>query len=594
MKEFNAQTGGRYTYVDDFLNLQELALSFGQLFNECDNFILSGCQVSGNSISAGFVYLNGKIRYFSGESAITTWPRFIVESNTTDSVGYASGTSKVGRTIYGCVSSGSMPTSVDAISGKIPETIIINQNTGGLTMRDAFMGKYALLLNAVGSQTVNGNVKFAGDVTATGNVVANTAHKLVAGNTTYAVSAIGSAIAIDAKSNSNTQYRILIEDGVGFKFYIGATLCFTINSNGFTTSKSGTAAKGVFGSTTLATDNIYNSTAAIDTGAVQINVLGYSGGSAYYRNTIIGNGKGKAMIRVNGSLDKIELFGETTIEPGAGEPSGLILKGALLKENVSLTNSIAWTDSSGALMASVGFSNSTNQLFIIKSLNSDVEIVGKLAVNISPAIKENGILLSEKYVLKTSYTTDMSGKANTNDVYSKTSADNTFASKNGGFSQFVTGNNTQAALRSQIGALGATDLSGYTKTNQYLADMATSESAKKQIRANIGAAGVGDFQAKLKDSGWVKCTGSGANDLYARQIGNIVCVQGKIKTTHSGIVFTIPNTIDAPYKEVYYCYSHCNKHNWRGAIAANSHDFKVTYCDGSCGAITEFSITYMV
>lgn len=594
MKEFNAQTGGRYTYVDDFLNLQELALSFGQLFNECDNFILSGCQVSGNSISAGFVYLNGKIRYFSGESAITTWPRYIVESNTTDSVGYASGTSKVGRTLYGCVSSGSMPTTIDSITGKIPEAIVIN-SAGGLTMREAFMGKYALLLNTTaGLQTVNGNVKFAGDMTVTGNVVANTSQKVVSGNTTYAVSAIGSAIAIDTTSNSNTRYRILIEDGAGFKFYIGNTLCFTINSNGFITTKTGTATKGVFGSTTLFSDNIYNSTAAIDSGAVQINMVGYSGGSSYYRNTVIGNGKGKALVRVTGSSNKIALYGETTIEAGAGVSSGLILQGALLKENASLTNSISWTDSAGSLMATVGFSNSTDQLFVIKSQNSDVEIVGKVAVNIGPAIKENGTLLSEKYVQKTSYTIDMNGKANTNDVYSKTTADSTFAAKNGGLSQFVTSTNTQAVLRSQIGALGATDLSGYAKNNQYLADMATSEAAKTQIRANIGAAAAGDFQTKLKDTGWKKCTGAGASDLYARQIGNIVCVQGKLKTTHSGIVFTIPNEIDAPYKEVYFCYSHCNTHNWRGAIAANSHDFKVTYCNGSCGQITEFSITYMV
>ncbi len=47
MKEFIAQTGGRYTYADDLENLQELALAFSQIFDDCDNFILSGCEVSG-------------------------------------------------------------------------------------------------------------------------------------------------------------------------------------------------------------------------------------------------------------------------------------------------------------------------------------------------------------------------------------------------------------------------------------------------------------------------------------------------------------------------------------------------------------------
>ena len=57
MIEFSAQTGGRYTYVDDIVNLQELALAFSSIFAACDNFIVSGCEVNGTSIGAGYVYL---------------------------------------------------------------------------------------------------------------------------------------------------------------------------------------------------------------------------------------------------------------------------------------------------------------------------------------------------------------------------------------------------------------------------------------------------------------------------------------------------------------------------------------------------------
>lgn len=32
MKEYVAETGGRYTYADDILNLQELALSMTSIF----------------------------------------------------------------------------------------------------------------------------------------------------------------------------------------------------------------------------------------------------------------------------------------------------------------------------------------------------------------------------------------------------------------------------------------------------------------------------------------------------------------------------------------------------------------------------------
>ena len=146
MKEFSAQTGGRYTYVDDIINLQELSLAFGELFDECDNFIVSGCAVSGTSIGSGYVYLNGKLRYFSGASGISQWPQYIYEVNQKESVAYASGSDKVGRTVYGCTCGPTIPSVADSVTGNIPVALSITQD-GGLLMKDAFIGKYALLLN---------------------------------------------------------------------------------------------------------------------------------------------------------------------------------------------------------------------------------------------------------------------------------------------------------------------------------------------------------------------------------------------------------------------------------------------------------------
>ena len=42
MKEYVAETGGRYTYSDDILNLQELTLSLSAIFDGCSDFIISG------------------------------------------------------------------------------------------------------------------------------------------------------------------------------------------------------------------------------------------------------------------------------------------------------------------------------------------------------------------------------------------------------------------------------------------------------------------------------------------------------------------------------------------------------------------------
>ena len=57
MKEYVAETGGRYTYSDDILNLQELALSMSAIFDGCSDFIISGCMVDGAVISPGYVWL---------------------------------------------------------------------------------------------------------------------------------------------------------------------------------------------------------------------------------------------------------------------------------------------------------------------------------------------------------------------------------------------------------------------------------------------------------------------------------------------------------------------------------------------------------
>ena len=43
MKEYIAETGGRYTYSDDILNLQELALSMSAVFDGCLHYTCDQC-----------------------------------------------------------------------------------------------------------------------------------------------------------------------------------------------------------------------------------------------------------------------------------------------------------------------------------------------------------------------------------------------------------------------------------------------------------------------------------------------------------------------------------------------------------------------
>ena len=586
MKEFSAQTGGRYTYADDLENLQDLALAFAQIFDDCDNFIVSGCEITSGAISAGYVFLNGKLRYFSGATGITSWPQYIYELNSTENVTYESGGSKIGRNVYGCAIAKSVPVKQDELTGKALQSIAISSN-GGLRMKDAFLGKYALLLNpANGSQTVNSIVKFAKAVSVDGDVTANKSVIIKSGAINTEINYDGTTFSVKYTGNANN-YQLSLIDGTGFCFYTNGVLVATIGISSITFNKPISASQGMFGGLVLTGSKIYQGTAnAI--GEIEINVCGYDGGTTQFRNTHIGNGKGKIVFSIIGSDGSANIYGVTKIS--AGTADGLVLQANVTKETKSLTNAISWCDSVNTVMARMGFLSSTDQTFSISASSYNISIVGLTTVNIGPAIMENGTLLSEKYATIDALTKALKNKANSSDVYTAIQADKKFATKGAGLMQFRSETVDAATCRSHIGAIGQNELDSYAKLDKYLSDMATSDVQKQKIRNNIGAAGVGDFQPKLPDSGWKWIKDS----LHVRQIGNIVCIQGSTKTIHSGTVFTIPNTIDPPTHAVKYCVSFSNKRNWVCYIPAGQRACKVVYCNDSCGNWTEFSITYMV
>lgn len=590
MKEFSAQTGGRYTYVDDIINLQELSLAFGELFDDCDNFIISGCTVSGTSISSGYVYLNGKIRYFSGASGISQWPQYIYELNQKESVAYASGSDKVGRTVYGCACGSSIPNTVDAVTGAVPAALSIPQ-TGGTLMKDAFFGKYALLLNPTkGAQTVEGVVKFNGDVNINGLLAALSDMEVRSGNNTCRVGYNASQdLTIKSQTVSGTVYSIVLKDGTGIEFYVNGVKKMTVgNEITFATDSShGTNASTVGSVKTMGT-HVFNTGTASDVGELNLNMLGYAGGTSNFRNTYIGNGKGKAVISVTGSSSEVLVDGVTSVRTSGLE--GIVLLSNVMKTNTELQKAILWKDSNREVMGYIGYAEKGNQNFSIVNNMSNILISGANVVNIAPAIMENGVLLSQKYARQTDVNQALSLKADIANVYVRDEADSVFAKKADGLAQFIGTTNTQAALRSQIGALGSSDLGAYALKSAYLADMATSEDAKKKIRDNIGAASTGEFQTKLIDTGW-KLIKTG---LYARQIGNVVCVQGEVTTRHSGTLFSIPNSIDPPTYGVFKTLAFSNDRSYTVKIDANSRLCEVVYCSGSCYKTTNFSLTYMV
>ena len=178
MKEYVASTGGRYTYVDDILNLQELALSMTAIFSGCENFIVSGCEVTGNTVSSGYVWINGKVRYFEGCNT-AMFPYYIYEKNGTDTVVYAGDVNKQGRNNYLCTGSNLLPTTADELTGKVPVFIEVTKAYAPRFL-DKFIGQYAVLLDTPFSkQTLKKDLVVTGSLTAEKGLESKTAISVV-------------------------------------------------------------------------------------------------------------------------------------------------------------------------------------------------------------------------------------------------------------------------------------------------------------------------------------------------------------------------------------------------------------------------------
>lgn len=577
MKHFSTQTGGRHTYAEDVINLQDLALAINAIFNGCDNFIVSGCEVKDKAISSGIVYINGELRQFSGVSNISAWPVYLCESNTTENVAYESGQQKIGRTSYGVTIQTSKPSVVDPITSQIPQYIKIEQ-TGGLTLRDAFFGKYALLKEAAAAlQEVKTKVKFHQGIDIVNNLsLAGGLALNGACNATIYLE--GDSIVIEYKSGNNKTCKLTISEAGGYQFMRDGAVILKM-ADIIESTKDLKATAFIVGDFVITGNTIYNS-ANTDEGVININL---SSPNNNFRKTIIGNGKGTGIFTVDGKTSSVNVSG--TFEVSGS--SSIILKSNALKSSNSLVKTVTWQDSSGSEIAVIGFAHTDNNSFEIKTALSTIVINSISGVDIKGGISEDGTPLKDKYVLRTDLSTTLGSYASKNVSYTKDESDAKYGTKAGGLSQFINGSVTATSLRQQIGAASLSDVTAQCPTlKNYLADMATDASSKKKIRENIGAAPAGSYQEKLSDTGWINISG----DLYARQIGNIVSIQGKTKTIHSGTVFTLPNQIEAPKYAVSYA---CGRYSWSAYIAGGSKECKVWHCNNHNESIY-FSMTYMV
>ena len=159
MIQFRGEDGGRHLYNEDMLDLQDLALSFTQLFVDCGgDFVISGCEVIRQSnkwyVNEGFVWLDGKIRKVEKTQVSKQYPLYIVPRNTAGkSIPYAvQGITGLMFIDYGAAVQTSKPSSGKYIAMR-------SQEYGFENLRSVFFNHYALT-NGVGKQEVDSNVLF--------------------------------------------------------------------------------------------------------------------------------------------------------------------------------------------------------------------------------------------------------------------------------------------------------------------------------------------------------------------------------------------------------------------------------------------------
>lgn len=611
MKEFTSQTGGRYTYIDDILNLQELALAITSIFDGCDNFIISGCEVSGSAISSGYVFINGKIRYCAGASNLDSYPVYICENNSVDKVSYADSGDKVGRNIYGCVVASKLPANVDILTGVIPQFIKIEADGSGMRMKDAFFGKYALVIDsAYGSQSVKKNVALGGDLAVAGDMNAKGDVNILRDTVRATIAYVGNSLVIQSTVTGKPTYKLVISPDGDFQFYNGDSLLCTLNNNGITASVPINATTINVGNIRIAANQIYDIATSSDNGLLEINMLGYNGGSLYYRDTVIGDGKRGKLLELNGKT-RISKF-HTSLQVLSSEGNALqLIHGSLSKTDKALQSYLHWLDKNNATMATIGYLETDDYDWYINNaignviIDNDTYITGKLYVG--------GVDIMSSLVSKTDMNNSLSSKADSSDVYTKQITDDTFVKRIDGISAFVTeaggGETGKESVRNAIGAVSQAELNEAVMKSQLFKDIvanglpSASDSSyassliarKRALCENIGAAYKDDVQASPKDTGWLTMSVQNCGittKLYVRQVGHVVSIQGELHTHHSGTIFTLPNSIDPPKYKIGY--SHNKDGIWHCIINGGSRDCVVDKCDNGCSEYIGFLITYLV
>jgi len=347
MKEYIAKTGGRDTYNDDLLNLQELAVSMTAIFDGCSNFIISGCRVADGRITPGFVWINGRVRHFEG-AADPALPYFIYEENHYETISYAGDVNKHGRCCYLATGAAAVPQVNDEVTGELPGFIEVREDYAPRFI-DKFIGRYAVLLDSpFARQIVKKDLVLAGTLSVEKDIESKTGIAVVDAASGYSLRGIvkesGNA-SVGLYSGGLLVNEIEIATDGSFTLYRQGVALMKINANGLQTDRIFSRSAEI-GSVCIEGSDIYNFGSNTDDGAVQVNRVGYNGAGSRYRSFIVYDGRtANPLLAVEGKSSSVSVGGAFTVN---NDGRGIVLKNpAWAKTETKLTGTLDWQDKNG-------------------------------------------------------------------------------------------------------------------------------------------------------------------------------------------------------------------------------------------------------
>ncbi|MGL5690369.1 MAG: hypothetical protein ACRDD8_06040 [Bacteroidales bacterium] len=591
MKEFIINTGGRHTYAEDFKCIQDSALSIVSLFDSCKPFIISGVEVSGTkqaaNLSPGYVYLAGRVRYYAGTTSPINLnaPYYLVEKNTNENVEYSEGVAKVGRIDYG----------VGGQTTKVPVSIQIT-HTYAPRINDEFFAKYCIVKKSpTDKQSVDNDLDVNGDLAVSGttNVTGVVVRKKLPNN-----DIVSQSISIDATGNVvvghiiNDQQKTKLEylASGGVRYSVDGVVVLTINNNGITAPSISTDLIRS-GSITIFGNEIYNHRDDSDDAEIGVNKSGYNNTSSRFRNLIVYDGKTNPIICVSGKNKAAYMYGVFQSENTNSIP--IRIKHTTQSRTSDLYQKyFAWSDDTDTDFAFFGFKSTTNKDMSIENTIGDVVLDAAGIISCKKNIKENGVLLSDKYADKKTTDDALSNKVNKSG--SKQLSDENFSLshknkldgiKTGTIAAddtgYVTGGDVHVVSGAKMSKkANLSDLENKSLARTNLGVQSTQDSDQKYLHASNDLSDLSDpviarmnldvdqkgtsypknetyskmelytssdvdekFQRKLSDSGWINIK----DGLHIRQIGSMVSIQGRVSIVGAGAEwFKIPNEIGAP------------------------------------------------